>query len=113
MHKINLLGPTRSKTSRDRNRRTEERRHQSRRTINYAFGSEKWIEVVQATYSFWPKEDRRGQDRRDTTRRKVERRTRLRAHRYTGFRHQVQRQQFQKQTLTEEEKQMLDELIRH
>lgn len=113
MHEINLVGPSRFKTARNKNRRRDERRHQSRRTINYSFGSEKWVQTVQTTYLFWPKEDRRGQDRRDVTRRKVERRTRLKAHLHTGFRHQVQRQYFQNKMLTEDEKQMLNELIRH
>lgn len=106
MNKLNLLV-----SSRDRNRRQRDRRNTPRRIIQYAFGSEKWIQVVRALYIFWPKEDRRAQERRTVTRRMAERRMALSKYRLYAFRKQgVLRRQQESLVLTEEEKKMLSEL---
>jgi hypothetical protein len=67
MNKINLLV-----SLTDMNRRREELRQYYRRIFKDAFGSDKWVEVVRSTYTFWPKEDRRFQERRSVTHRIVE-----------------------------------------
>lgn len=40
---------------RGKNRRIKDRRCHARRVIKHIFGSEKWKEVVQQSYAFWPK----------------------------------------------------------
>jgi len=103
MHKLNLLVSVR-----DKSRRRDERRRYSRRLIKHAFGSEKWVQVVRASYVFWPKEDRRSKERRNNIRRMVERRTRLHKYRLRALR----QQHLQSQILTEEERKMLNDLNR-
>jgi|GEM_PF-261546 hypothetical protein len=105
MSKINLLG-----TLRDKNRRREDRRSSFRRTIEHPFGSDRWVAVVRSLYAFWPKKDRRSEERRDLTRRSVERRTRSQKYRLGAFRPRIVKQRFPSQILTEEERQMLNDL---
>ncbi len=107
MNKLNLLV-----SLTDKNRRREERRQYSRRIVKHAFGSDKWVEVVRASYVFWPKEDRRSEERRSVTRRMVERRTLLRKYRRHALRQQPLRKYLQGQILTEEERKMLNDLNR-
>ena len=107
MNKLNLLV-----SLTDKNRRREDRRQFFRRIIKYAFGTDKWIEVVRSSYVFWPKQDRRFDERRTITRRMVERRTLLRKYRSHAFRQQTLRKHLQSQMLTEEERKMLNDLNR-
>ncbi len=74
--------------SRDTTRRNIERRIVSRRIIRHPFGSQKWLQAVQADYLLWPKEDRRIQDRRCINRRQAERRTGLQKQRRWSARQQ-------------------------
>lgn len=107
MNKLNFLG-----SMRDKNRRKQDRRHSSRRTINYIFGSEKWIQAVRSSYLFWPNQDRRTQERRGVTRRIVERRTRLQKYRDYASRQLTTSKQLKVPLLTDEERQMLNDLNR-
>lgn len=93
---------------RKKNRRIEERRRHARRIVKHIFGSAQWQQVMQASYVFWPKEERRKEERRTENRRQVERRTGL-----VNYRRQSLRQQASirnRQRLTPEELKMLDEL---
>ncbi len=98
-----------SNDSRQKSRRKSERRSKERREIPYPFGSAEWLRAIQKEYLLWPKEDRRHHDRRSQDRRHGNRRlinkgkqasktTPLLEKRLQGL-------------LTEEEKQMLNELI--
>ncbi len=95
---------------RKNNRRVEERRRYARRIIKHAFGSKEWKQVMQASYVFWPKEDRRVDERRSVNRRLVERRTGLENYRRQSLRQQALRRNGQRQRLTSEELKMISDL---
>jgi hypothetical protein len=95
-----------AQNSRQKSRRSDERRKQENRKIKYAFGSPEWIEEIKKHYSMWPKEDRRNHDRRSQDRRTRDRRTEIRVESTSS-------KKLAKKgigLLTEEEKQMLNEL---
>ncbi len=95
-----------AQNSRQKSRRNVERRKKENRKIKHAFGSPEWTEEIQKHYSMWPKEDRRTQDRRNEDRRTQDRRTEIRVESTSS-------KKLAKKgigLLTEEEKQMLNEL---
>lgn len=96
--------------SRGVSRRASERRKSTRRVIEHAFGTEKWIRSIQAEYLLWPKEDRRRHERRLSNRREVERRVQLRKYRRNPLRYGVRKHPVDKPILTAEEKNMLNDL---
>lgn len=87
-------------------RRRHERRIKERRAVGYPFGSPEWLERVQKDNVLWPKHDRRYHERRQQDRRKNNRRT-GNIKRARPF-HLKNAQDL----LTEEEKQLLNELMR-
>ncbi len=95
-----------AQNSRQASRRREERRRKENRKIHYAFGSPEWIAEIKKHYAMWPKEDRRKQDRRRQDRRTQDRRTEIRV-RSTSSKDLAKKGIG---LLTEEEKQMLNEL---
>lgn len=104
---------------RKKNRRTEEHRRHARRINQHAFGTEQWRLVIEASYAFWPKEDRRLEERRSLSRREEERRTGLANYRRQSLRQQVLRRSEQKERLTTEDRltteeiKMLNEMNKH
>jgi len=97
-------------TDREKNRRSDERRDSTRRIMQHFFASKEWITSVQATYTFWPNEDRRDQERRGLSRQMLERRSLiLKARQYSRRQHALQKGS-QRQRLTTEEKEMLSKL---
>ena len=95
-----------AQNSREKSRRNIERRTKENRKIKHSFGSLEWTEEIQKHYSMWPKEDRRTQDRRNDDRRNQDRRTEIRVESTSS-------KKLAKKgigLLTEEEKQMLNEL---
>ena len=99
-----------STSSRQKSRRIEERRNHCRREIEYAFGSEKWIQVIKASYLLWPKADRRNQERRYLSRRNLERRLRFQTFRRP--KHLSLQDHIVKHGLTADEKNMIEALTR-
>jgi hypothetical protein len=99
-----------STSSRQHNRRIEERRNHCRRVIFYPFGSDEWVHEISESYLLWPKDDRRHQERRYDSRRHIERRTLLKNHRHR-LRQLALNGYIRRQGLTTEEKNMLDGLI--
>jgi hypothetical protein len=99
-----------STSSRQHSRRIEERRNHCRREIEYAFGSEKWIQVLKSSYLLWPKIDRREQERRDLSRRNLERRVRLQT--YRRPQHRSLQDHIEIHGLTADEKNMIEALTR-
>jgi len=95
-----------AQNSRQKSRRNEERRKQENRKIKHAFGSPEWIEEIKKHYDMWPKEDRRRRDRRSQERRTQDRRTEIRVE-STSSKNLAKKGVG---LLTEEEKQMLNEL---
>ncbi len=95
-----------SDDSRKTPRRNHERRHDERRKIKEPFGSPEWLAAVQKDYYLWPKHDRRCQDRRQQERRQQTRRQLNAPHRLPNTPYQPTLDAL----LTEEEKQMLNEL---
>jgi hypothetical protein len=100
-------------SNRDIKRRVEERRRHSRRIITHAFASAEWIKVVQSSYTFWPREDRRDQQRRSVSRRMAERRIQSQQYYQRALRKQPLQQHVKSQLLTTEEKSMLNKLNSH
>ncbi|MCK5663841.1 MAG: hypothetical protein KAI17_10160 [Thiotrichaceae bacterium] len=90
---------------RQTSRRHAERRLKERRLITYPFGSIEWLNLIQQNYLLWPKEDRRQQDRRHQNRRHNQRRL-SNIGRPTSSAHTKKLHNL----LTEEEKQMLNQL---
>ncbi len=88
------------------NRRRIERRNHKRRLIQYEFGSSLWVSAIQQEYLLWPKHERRVQNRRMQERRKNYRRMR-----HFGISGRPINRQELHALLTQEEKQMLDELM--
>ena len=84
-----------------KNSRQSERRLKERRIMTYAFGSTEWLKAIKQDYLLWPKQDRRRQDRRQNLRR-IKNTGRSTSSVYTKTMQNL---------LTEEEKQMLNELI--
>ncbi len=95
-----------SDDSRKQPRRKNERRHTERRKITEPFGSPEWLEAVQKDYYMWPKYDRRHNDRRSHERRQNPRRQRNIPHKLPAMLLQPSLDSL----LTEEEKQMLNDL---
>lgn len=100
---------TNSTSSRENNRRIEERRNHCRRIIFYPFGSDEWVHAITESYYLWPKDDRRHNERRYDSRRHLERRMRLQN--YRRPRHLTLNEQIQKNGLTQAEKNMIDALM--
>ncbi len=95
-----------AQNSRQKSRRNIERRSKENRKVKHAFGSPEWLEQIKKHYSMWPKQDRRAQDRRDQDRRSQDRRTVIRVTNTSS-------KDLAKKgigLLTDEEKQMLQEL---
>ncbi len=69
--------------------------------MTYAFGSAEWLKAIKQDYLLWPKQDRRCQDRRQNLRR-IKNTGRSTSSVYTKTMQNL---------LTEEEKQMFNELI--
>ena len=92
--------------SRRRTRRQNERRTQERRADNYPFGSPEWLNRLQQENLLYPKQDRRRCDRRSQERRKKPRRV------SNGNEARVFKVSSLHQLLTQEEKQMLSDLMR-
>jgi hypothetical protein len=94
-----------SKDFRQKKRRESERRLKNRRINPYPFGSTEWVNLIQQEYLLWPRQDRRSDERRAQPRRQGCRRIhnsgRVRSY---GHRNSMQ------DLLTNEEKQMLNEL---
>ncbi len=88
-------------------RRKTERRQNERRAVAFSFGSNEWREEIQQHYLLWPKQDRRSQERRMEDRRRSARRL---ANICTQKK-PIRPQRLDK-ILTEDEKQMLNELSR-
>ncbi|BCG64062.1 MAG: hypothetical protein methR_P1828 [Methyloprofundus sp.] len=88
------------------NRRSTERRYSERRLIAHTFGSPDWIAAIQQDYLLWPKHERRRQCRRSIERRKNYRRTS-----HVGIADRSINRQELHSLLTQEEKQMLNELM--
>jgi len=88
-------------------RREEERRLIERREVLFEFGSEEWCQFIQQEYLLWPKKDRRNIDRRSLARRQTFRRV-------GNSRRPVKvlRPQNVSALLTNEERDMINELIR-
>ena len=84
-----------------KNSRQSERRSKERRIINFVFGSEEWLNSIKQEYLLWPKKNRRDQDRRQHFRR-------IKNIGHSTFYVYTETMQ---NLLTEEEKQMLNELI--
>ena len=100
---------TNSTSSRQNNRRIEERRNYCRRVIFYPFGSDEWVHAISESYYLWPKEDRRHDERRYDSRRHLERRMRLQN--YRRPRHLSLNEHALRNGLTAAEKNMLDGLM--
>ncbi len=95
-----------SKDFRQKKRRESERRLKNRRINPYAFGSAEWVNLIQQEYLLWPRQDRRSEDRRAQPRRQGCRRI----HNSGQVRPSVHTKTLQ-DLLTNEEKQMLNEII--
>jgi len=96
-----------AKNHRQKTRREAERRLKERRANLFRFGSLEWRELIQREYLLWPKRDRRLLDRRSLGRRKIPRRIKH------GVRtNSPARSQNLSSLLTNEERDMLNELIR-
>ncbi len=95
-----------SEEPRQSSRRQAERRCRERRVIPYEFGSPEWIAAISQQYLLWPKEDRRKHDRRQQDRRSTNRRSK--AGKPRTFSKSLPSLQ---NLLTEEEKQMLNDLL--
>jgi len=94
-----------SKDFRQKKRRESERRLKNRRINPYPFGSTEWINLIQQEYLLWPRQDRRSDERRAQPRRQgCRRNTNIGRARPSGHRKTMQG------LLTNEEKQMLNEL---
>ncbi|WP_305908974.1 hypothetical protein Q9L42_007975 [Methylomarinum sp. Ch1-1] len=91
-------------------RRQHERRIKERRAVEYPFGSAEWIRRIQQENLLWPKYDRRCNDRRQHDRRQQDRRANNRS--LKSRRRLAPSQPFKDHNiLTDEEKQMLRELM--
>ncbi len=95
-----------SEEPRQSSRRQTERRCRERRVIPYEFGTPEWIAAISQQYLLWPKEDRRKRDRRQRDRRSANRRRKFGKPR--TFSKPLSSLQ---NLLTEEEKQMLHDLL--
>jgi len=92
---------------RAKTRREAERRLRERRENIFKFGSLEWRNIIQREYLLWPKRDRRLLDRRSLGRRQMPRRVK------NGVRtNRPARSQNLSSLLTNEERDMLNELIR-
>ncbi|MGR9115616.1 MAG: hypothetical protein ACU85E_07605 [Gammaproteobacteria bacterium] len=92
--------------SRQQSNRRQERRVKERRGIDYPFGSPEWIERVQQEHYLWPKQDRRNNERRMHDRRQKSR------HFMNGRKASSRNSIKSQDLLTEEEKKLLNELMR-
>lgn len=92
--------------SRQRTRRQAERRTHERRADDYPFGSPEWLNRVQQENLLYPKQDRRRCDRRSQERRKKTRRV------SNGHKTRKFKASSPQQLLTQEEIQMLNDLMR-
>lgn len=89
-----------SNNSRHNSGRRSERRSEERRLIEHAFGSPEWIERIKEEYLLWPKQDRRINNRRQS----------LRRIKNIGRSTSAVSTKTIQNLLTDEEKQMLNEL---
>ena len=103
---VKLFRAMASNDSRQQSRRRKERRVKERRAVDYRFGSQEWLERVKQENYLWPKQDRRCNDRRRQDRRKNNRRIN------NGRRTSAVTIIKTHNLLTDEEKQMLNELMR-
>jgi len=94
--------------SRKTKRRETERRLSERRIILFEFGSDEWCRIIQREYLLWPKKDRRDEDRRSSPRRQSLRRDKNSA--WLSRRKEVNQKLVD--LLTQEEKDMINDLIR-
>ncbi len=97
-----MLANNRGKTRREAERRSIERRENI-----FEFGSLEWQQVVQQEYLLWPKQDRRQLERRSLGRRAMARRVKNNGHNKSFIKPKKL-----EALLTNEERQMLNELIR-
>ncbi len=93
--------------SRQKTRRKLERRVKERRVNPYEFGSVEWREIIQQQYLLWPKEDRRNSERRSLARRQGNRRIKK-----NGQVRMPRQPNSLSDLLTNEEREMLNELSR-
>ncbi len=91
--------------NREKTRREAERRSVERRENIFEFGSLEWRQVVQQEYLLWPKRDRRQIERRSLGRRTIVRRVKN-----SGRNNSFIKPKNLATLLTNEEKQMLNEL---
>ncbi len=89
----------------NQSKRQHERRTKERRAEDYPFGSQEWLDRIKQENLLWPKYDRRRSDRRKAERRQVDMDT------PSAFKKpKINVLRFQN-ILTDEEKQMLNDLI--